>query len=88
MNAGLALLWNDGMELTIVAFSHAREAFGFSSRTMLCNAADTPRTILLRLAPAADLRHLAVALDSEYVTLDQPIGNARELALIPPVSGG
>lgn len=76
------------MELTILAFAHARETFGFSSRTVSCDSADTPRSILLRLSPAADLRHLAVALDSEYASLDAPIGQARELALIPPVSGG
>ena len=76
------------MELTILAFAHAREAFGFSSRIVSCDPGETPRSILLRLAPAADLRHLAVALDSEYASLDEPIGRARELALIPPVSGG
>lgn len=76
------------MELIILAFAHAREAFGFSSLTVSCEPGDTPRTILLRLAPAADLRHLAVALDSEYTSLDAPINHARELALIPPVSGG
>ena len=76
------------MELTILAFAHAREAFGFSSRTVTCDPADTPRAILLRLLPEADLRHLAVALDSEYASLDGPVGQARELALIPPVSGG
>ena len=76
------------MELTILAFAHAREAFGFSSHTVTCDPTDTPRAILLKLSPAADLRHLAVALDSEYGSLDNPVGHARELALIPPVSGG
>ena len=76
------------MELNILAFAHARDAFGFSSRTVTCDPGDTPRAILLRLAPGADLRHLAIALDSEYAPLDQPIGPAREMALIPPVSGG
>lgn len=76
------------MEITILTFAQARETFGFSSRTVACAAEDTPRTILLRLAPGAELTHLRVALDHEYTTWDAPIGAARELALIPPVSGG
>jgi molybdopterin converting factor small subunit len=76
------------MELTILAFAHARLTFGFSSRTVAFDPAETPRGILLRLAPGADLQHLAVAVDSEYASLDDPIGPAGELALIPPVSGG
>ena len=76
------------MELTVLAFAHARESFGFSSRIVPYDPDETPRVLLLRLSPAADLRHLAVAVDSEYVSMDEPIGQARELALIPPVSGG
>jgi len=76
------------MEVTILAFAQAREAFGFASRTVPFDPDETPRALLLRLAPEADLRHLAVAVDSEYSSLDTPIGLAREIALIPPVSGG
>ncbi len=76
------------MEITVVAFAHARDIFGFSSRVVPCEPTDTPRGILHRLAPAADLRAMAVAVDSEYTSLDAPVGGARELALIPPVSGG
>lgn len=76
------------MEVTILAFAHARETFGFSSRRVSYDPGETPRAILQRLAPSADLRHLAVAVDSEYASLDEPIGPAAELALIPPVSGG
>ena len=76
------------MELTVLAFAHARETFGFARRTVPYDPAETPRGLLLRLFPGADLRHLAVAVDSEYFPLDTPLGAARELALIPPVSGG
>ena len=31
---------------------------------------------------------LRAALDQNFVALDTPIGNARELALFPPVTGG
>ena len=76
------------MEITILAFAHARENLGFSSRTVSCDPEESPRTLMARIAPGADLRHLAVALDSGYVSWDGPLGQARELALIPPVSGG
>ncbi len=76
------------MELTILAFAHAREAFGFSTRTVPYDPAETPRELLRRIAPEVDLGSLAVAADSGYVSLDQPMGPVRELALIPPVSGG
>ena len=76
------------MNITVIAFAHARDTLGFASRTVPADPSDTPRSILLRLAPNADLRALAVAVDSEYAPLDNPIGQAQELAVIPPVSGG
>lgn len=76
------------MEITILTFAQARETFGFASRTVACAADDSPRTILCRIAPEASLEHLRVALDHEYTDWDAPIGAARELAIIPPVSGG
>lgn len=76
------------MELTILAFAHARDTFGFSRRTVSYESTDTPRMLLQRVAPSASLDHLAVAVDSEYTLLDAPLGTARELILIPPVSGG
>ena len=76
------------MEIDLLAFAHVREKLGFSRRTVTFDAAETPRQLLGRLFPTLDLRHLAVALDDDYVALDAPIGPAKELALIPPVSGG
>jgi len=35
-----------------------------------------------------NLDSLRVALDCEFTTWETPVGNARELAFIPPVSGG
>jgi molybdopterin synthase sulfur carrier subunit len=76
------------VEITLLTFAQARETFGFGSRTVPCAQEDTPRAIVSRLVPKAELTHLRVALDCEYVTWDTPIGSARELAIIPPVSGG
>lgn len=79
------------MQIMILAFAQAREAFGFAERRESCTALETPRAILQRIAPTVDLARLAVAVavDQEYASLDAPIGaSAKELALIPPVSGG
>ena len=76
------------MTLTILAFAQARDLFGFGSREIEFDPAETPRSLLLRLRPDADLSQWRVALDCEFTTWDAPLGSARELAIIPPVSGG
>lgn len=36
----------------------------------------------------ADRTRLRAALDQNFVQLDAPVGEARELAIFPPVTGG
>ena len=36
----------------------------------------------------ADSGKLRAALDQRFVPMDQPLGQARELAIFPPVTGG
>jgi molybdopterin synthase sulfur carrier subunit len=36
----------------------------------------------------ADPSRLRAALDQRFVLLDTPVGDARELAIFPPVTGG
>lgn len=76
------------MPLTVLAFAQARDQLGFAERVIDCAPTDTPREILTRLAPVAALTQMRVALDHEYATWDAPVGTAREMAIIPPVSGG
>ena len=76
------------MEITLLAFASASDAFGFKSRQVDCDPADTPLSIVRRIAPGVNLDSLRVALDCEFTTWETPVGNARELAFIPPVSGG
>lgn len=76
------------MPITVLAFAQSQDLFGFTRRELVCEPGDTPRTLLLRLRPDADLSLLRVALDCEFATWDTPLGSARELAIIPPVSGG
>jgi len=76
------------MTIQILAFAQARDIFGFSEKTVECDPADTPRTLLQRLQVSDDLTFIRIALDQEYRDWDTAIGTAKELALIPPVSGG
>ena len=76
------------MEISIFAFAGASDSFGFKNRSIPCIPEDTPLSIVQRLAPEVCLDSLRVALDCEFVTWETPLGNAKELAIIPPVSGG
>jgi len=76
------------VNLTILVFAQARDAFGFAERAVACVPDETPRELMQRVAPGVSLEHVRAALDCEYVTWDTPIGEAAELAIIPPVSGG
>ena len=76
------------MSVKLLAFAQAGDQLGFRERVIDCAPGDTPRAILARLAPTLDPASLRVAVDCEYRDWDTPIGDATEIALIPPVSGG
>jgi molybdopterin synthase sulfur carrier subunit len=76
------------VQLRILTFASATEQIGLRETEMECAPVDTPRQILARLCPSFDSDSARVALDCEYVAWDAPIGDARELAVLPPVSGG
>lgn len=76
------------MTLTVLVFAQSQDVFGFSRREVEACPDETPRGLLLRLQPGADLDHLRVALDCDFADWDRPLGDARELAILPPVSGG
>ncbi len=76
------------MEINLFAFASSSDDFGFSERRVPCGPDDTPLSIVEKYAPRANRESLRVALDCEFVTWDTPIGDARELAFLPPVSGG
>ena len=77
-----------GVQVRLLAFAQAADQIGTREQLVECAPADTPRAIVLRLAPQAAPDTMRVALDEEYADWDAPIGDAREIALIPPVSGG
>lgn len=76
------------MSLIILAFAQVRDQLGFGQREVKFTQGETPRQIMARVAPDVDWSHIRVAVDCEYVEWDSPLNSARELALIPPVSGG
>ncbi|MGB8170368.1 MAG: MoaD/ThiS family protein [Chthoniobacteraceae bacterium] len=76
------------MQLKILAFAQAQDQLGFRERVVDCAAGDSPRAILASVAPSFDGAGMRVAVDQEYHDWDMPVGEATELALIPPVSGG
>jgi molybdopterin converting factor small subunit len=76
------------MQIKLLAFAQARDQLGFEEREVVCEPRDTPREIVLRIAPNAALQMMRVAVDREYRGWDEPIGTAKEIAIIPPVSGG
>jgi molybdopterin synthase sulfur carrier subunit len=64
---------------------------GFAEQAVEVLPTDTPRLILIRLLgdqSESVCRTCRVAIDLEYRAWDEPIGNAQEMAIIPPVSGG
>jgi molybdopterin synthase sulfur carrier subunit len=76
------------MQVRLLAFAQTRDQLGFDERLVECAAADTPRSLLARLAPGFSATGLRVAVDCEYCEWDTPLGSAVEVAIIPPVSGG
>jgi molybdopterin synthase sulfur carrier subunit len=77
------------MKITILTFAQTRTQLGFSEKIADYEPTETPRQIFQRIAPQFDPgKAIRVAINQEYADWDKPIGNADEIALIPPVSGG
>ena len=76
------------MQVKLLAFAQAGDSLGFRERVVECDALESPRAILARIDVHFSTENVRVAVDEEYAEWDRAIGNAREIALIPPVSGG
>lgn len=76
------------MQVNVIAFAQARDQLGWTERVVECAPEESARAILARVAPGLGLETMRVAIDQEYQPWDTPIGQAAEIALIPPVSGG
>ena len=84
-------------DLAILYFAWVRERTGLDEETVARPVPDMTISALLdRLATQseghaaafADRARLRAALDQRFVPLDTPVGDARELAIFPPVTGG
>lgn len=77
------------MKVRILTFAQSRLQLGFGEKIVECHSGETPRQIIQRIAPEfSPDASIRVAINQEYAHWDQPVGEAFELALIPPVSGG
>ena len=76
------------MQVKLLAFAQAQDRLGFHERLVECDAGESPRELLARIAPGFEPASARVAVNCEYADWDAPLGVASEIALIPPVSGG
>lgn len=81
------------MRLRLLAFASASDALGADERVVELPAGARVgdlRRELGTVAPAlaALLPRLAIAVDGEIAGDERPLGEASEVALLPPVSGG
>ncbi len=81
------------MQVTVKLFAAARQLAGRESVTLELDSEATVATLRKALvAQVPDLnalvRHAMIAVNTEYARDDLPLGEADEIALIPPVSGG
>ncbi len=82
--------------LTVLYFAWVREAIGLDEERIDPPAGATVADIIALLAARGrghalalgDSARLRAALDQHFLPLDTPVGDARELALFPPVTGG
>ena len=77
------------MKILVLTFAQTRTQLGFAEKSFDFEPRETPREIFRRIAPEFDPgKIIRVAVNQEYADWDKPVGDATELALIPPVSGG
>ena len=83
--------------IDIIYFAWVRERLGKDGeKLVLPDEQTTVRLVLDMLRQQGDAYETALgdtdklrfALDQEYVKLDAPLGEGRELAIFPPVTGG
>lgn len=83
--------------LTVLYFAWVRERIGMSEERVdppeaLYSVADLVAWLAERspghAAAFAEPARLRAAIDQAFVPLDTPLGQAREVAIFPPVTGG
>lgn len=82
-------------KIDVLYFAWVRERIGLPRETVETDAAtvaDLVEELRARderyAAAFADTRALRVAIDQELTEFDAPLGDAREVAFFPPMTGG
>ena len=80
------------MALTVLYFAAARERAGTAQETVEWSGGPVRQLLETLAARHPDLRpllpHLRVAVNQEFTSLDAPVPDRAEVALVPPVAGG
>ncbi|RYD18920.1 MAG: molybdopterin converting factor subunit 1 [Lysobacteraceae bacterium] len=85
------------MTIELLYFAWVRERVGKASETVSAPAEVTTvaelidwlaRDSAVHADAFVDRARLRAAVDQTFVPLDAPLGNAREVAIFPPVTGG
>jgi hypothetical protein len=58
------------MQVKLLAFAQAQDRLGFHERLVECDARESPRELLARIAPDFELASTRVAVDCEYTDWD------------------
>ena len=83
--------------LSLLYFASLREKIGLPGETVdVPNETKSIADLILWLrrrgpeyeAAFADYNRVRAAIDHQHATVDTPIGQAREIAFFPPVTGG
>jgi molybdopterin converting factor small subunit len=77
------------MKTRLLVWAQAKEILGFDEKTIEIDPKETPEELFLRLfGKEVDLSFCRVAVNQTMHPWDAAIGEAQEIAIIPPVSGG
>jgi molybdopterin converting factor small subunit len=77
------------IRVKLLAFAQAADRLGWRERLVECAPDETLRAIVERNAPGFDFTSARAAVNCEYAAWDDAAGAlAREIAILPPVSGG
>ena len=77
------------MKVTLLAFASAAQRLGWRSQEVEADPTATPLALFQHVNPDFAPGVARVAVDGNYHEWGTPIGaEAREVAIIPPVSGG
>lgn len=77
------------MKVMLLAFATAAERLGWRSCEVDAESTDTPRVLFERVSPGFQPGAARAAVNCIYHEWDAPIDeSAKEVAIIPPVSGG